>query len=85
MAESPTLLQWMVALALLAMFAWVLVGTIWDAIPIPGIPVEGPQKRKVGIALIIVLALVNYALAEKVLHWVWMGIRHVLFLDLEGL
>ena len=85
MSPSPTLLQWITALILLAVFSWVLLGLFWDALPIPWINSDKPQKRIFGIALLIVAGLLNYSFARPVLGWVWMGLRHVLGLDLEGL
>ncbi len=85
MFSSPTLLQWIIAFILLALFSWVLLGLFWDVLPIPGINSDNPQKRIFGIALLIVAGLLNYSFARPVLGWVWMGLRHVLGLDLEGL
>ncbi len=85
MSSSPNLLQWITAFILLALFSWVLLGLLWDVLPIPGINSDNPQKRIFGIALLIVAGSLSYALARPVLGWVWMGLRHVLGLDLEEL
>ncbi len=85
MSPSPALLQWITALILLAFFSWVLLGLFWDALPIPGVNSDKPQKRIFGIALLIIAGLLNYLFARSVLGWVWMGLRHILGLDLEGL
>lgn len=85
MFSSPNLLQWIIAFVLLALFAWVLLGLFWDVLPFPGSKSDNPQKRILGIALLIVAGLLSYALARPVLGWVWMGLRHILGLGLEGL
>lgn len=85
MSSSPDLLPWIIAFVLLALFSWVLLGLFWDVLPIPGINSDNPQKRIFGIALLIVAGLLSYVLARPVLGWVWMGLRHILGLGLEGL
>lgn len=85
MPASPTTFQWMIALVLLALFAWVLLSLFWDVVPLPWLQADLPRKRVVGSALLFAVGLLNYSFAGEVLGWVWMGIRHLLGLDLEGL
>lgn len=85
MSFSPTIFQWATAFVLLALFSWVLLSLLWDIVPTPWIKTDQPQKRIVGISLLVGVGLLNYSFASEVLEWVWMGIRHLLGLDLEGL
>jgi hypothetical protein len=85
MSPSPTTFQWMTAFVLLALFSWVLLSLLWDIVPAPWLNPHQHQKRTIGIVLLIVIGLLNYSLAREVLGWVWMGIRHLLGFDLEGL
>jgi hypothetical protein len=75
----------MIAFVLLALFSWVLLSLLWDIVPAPWLNSGHPQKRTIGIVLLVVIGLLNYSLASEVLGWVWMGIRHLLGFDLEGL
>ena len=75
----------MTAFFLLILFAWVLLSVLWDVVPTPWFNTDKPQKRIFGIALLVVIGLLNYSFASEVLRWVWMGIRHLLGIDLEGL
>jgi hypothetical protein len=84
MSPSPTTLQWITAFVLLALFSWVLLSLFWDIIPAPWINPDKPQKRIFGIVLLTVMSLLSYPLVREVMVWVWMGIRHILGLDLEG-
>lgn len=85
MPASPTTFQWIAALVLLSLFSWVLLSMFWDIVPAPWINTDKPQSRVLGIVLLVVIGLLNYSFASQVLVWVWMGIRHMLGLDLEGL
>lgn len=85
MPPSPSLVQWMTAIGLLILLAWVLLSFLWDVIPVPWRDTSQPQKRIVGVVLLVLIGGLNYSLAGEVLEWVWMGIRHLLGLDLEGL
>ena len=85
MSPSPTTLQWMTAFIFLALFSWVLLSFLWDIIPTPWFNTDKPQKRIFGISMLVVIGLLNYSFASEVLGWVWMGIRHLLGFDLEGL
>ena len=85
MPSSPTTLQWLTAFVLLALFSWVLLSLLWDIVPTPWLNTDKPQERILGIGLLVVIGLLNYSFASEVLGWVWMGIRHLLGFDLEGL
>ena len=85
MSPSPTTLQWMTAFVLLALFSWVILSLFWDLVPTPWPNADQPQKRIFGIVSLVVIGLLNFSFASEVLEWVWMGIRHLLGLDLEGL
>jgi hypothetical protein len=85
MSSSPTTLQWTIAFVLLVLFSWVLLSLLWDVVPSPWFNGDKPQERILGIVMLVVLGLFNYSFASEVLKWVWMGIRHILGLDLEGL
>jgi len=85
MSPSPTTFQWMTAFVLLALFSWVLLSLFWDIVPTPWRNPAKPQKRIWGIVLLIVMGLLSFSFASEVLGWVWMGIRHLLGFDLEGL
>jgi hypothetical protein len=74
----------MTAFLLLALFSWVLLSLLWDIVPTPWRNVDKPQKRILGIVSLVVIGLLNFSFASGVLKWVWMGIRHLLGLDLEG-
>jgi len=85
MSPSPTTLQWITAFILLALFSWVLLSFFWEIIPTPWLNTAKPQKRTWGIVLLVVIGLLNYSFASEVLGWVWLGIRHLLGFNLEGL
>jgi len=85
MSPSPSTFQWITAFILLALFSWVLLSLLWDIVPAPWIHTDKPQKKTFGIALLVVIGLLNYSFASQVMVWVWMGIRHLLGLDLEEL
>ena len=85
MSPSPTILQWTTAFILLALFSWVLLSLLWDIVPTPWANTDKPQKKVLEIALLLVIALLNYSFASEVMGWVWMGVRHLLGFDLEGL
>lgn len=85
MSPSPTTFQWTTAFILLALFSWVLLSLLWEIVPTPWANTDKPQKRVTGITLLVVIGLLNYSFASEVLIWVWMGIRHLIGLDLEGL
>lgn len=85
MSPSPTALQWITAFVLMAFFSWVLLSLFWDLVPAPWLNTDRPQKRNFGIVLLVVVGLLNYSFASEVLEWVWMGIRHLLGLDLQEL
>ena len=85
MVSSPTALQWVTALVLMALFSWVLLSLLWDVVPAPWIHTEKPQNSFLGIVLLVVVGLLNYSFAREVMVWVWMGIRHLLGLDIEVL
>ncbi len=85
MPSSPTALQWITAFVLLALFSWVLLSLFWDIVPTPWTHPDRPQKRIKGIVLLVAIGLLNYSFASQVLVWVWMGIRHLLGLDLDGI
>jgi len=86
MPSSPSILQWLMAFILLALFSWTLLSLLWDIVPTPWINTNNPQKKRSGsIVLLVIFGLLNYSLTSEVLVWVWMGIRHLLGFDLEGL
>ena len=85
MSPSPNTFQWVTAFILLVLFSWVLLSLLWDIVPAPWINSDKPQKKTFGIVLLAVIGLLNYSLASQVMVWVWMGIRHLLGLDLEEL
>ena len=85
MSPSPTTLQWTIAFILLALFSWVLLSLLWDVVPMPWGTTDKPQKKVLEISLLLVIALLSYSFASEVMGWVWMGIRHLLGFDLEGL
>lgn len=85
MPIDSTLIQWTAAIVLLAVFAWVLLGLVWDLIPTPWIHADNPHKQVMGFILLGVTGLLSYSLSSEVLGWVWQGLRHVLGLDLEEL
>ena len=85
MSSSPATFQWIIAFVLLSLFSWILLSLLWDVVPTPWLNTDKPQKRFFGIVLLVVMGLLNYSFASEVLGWVWMGIRHLLGFDLEGL
>jgi hypothetical protein len=85
MSSSPATFQWIIAFVLLSLFSWILLSLLWDVVPNPWINTDKPQKKFFGIVLLVVMGLLNYSFASEVLGWVWMGIRHLLGFDLEGL
>lgn len=85
MSADPTIVQWMVALGLLSLFGWVLLGLFWDLAPTPWNQADAFHKKMIALGLTLVIGLLNFSLARPVLDWVWMGLRHILGMDLEGL
>ena len=57
MPIEPTLTQWTVAFILLVVFAWVLLGWVWDLIPTPWIHADNPYKQVMGFILLGVTGL----------------------------
>ncbi len=85
MPIEPTLTQWTAAFVLLAVFAWVLPGLVWDFIPTPWIHADKPRKQVIGFIVLGVTGLLCYSLSSEILWWVWRGLRHVPGMDLGGL
>ena len=81
---EPTLLQWIVAIILLAVFSWVLLGLFMDIIPVPFLSADNPRKRIIGVLTLGFTGVLGYSLSREVMVWVWMGLRHLLGLDMEG-
>ena len=85
MSPSPTTFQWMTAFVLLVLFSWVFLSLFWNVVSTPWHNLARPQKKIWGIISLVVIGLLSFSFASEVLGWVWMGIRHLLGLDLEGL
>jgi hypothetical protein len=85
MVEDPHLWQWLTAFILMAVFTWVALDLLMDALPWSLLDKSRPGRRQIGFALIFGLGLGGYSLLSELLVFVWMGIKHVLLLDLEGL
>ena len=81
---EPTLLQWIVAIILLAVFSSVLLGLFMDIIPVPFLSADNPRKRIIGVLTLGFTGVLGYSLSREVMVWVWMGLRHLLGLDMEG-
>ena len=81
---EPTLLQWIVAIILLAVFSWVFLGFFMDIIPVPFLSADNPRKRIIGVLTLGFTGVLGYSLSREVMVWVWMGLRHLLGLDMEG-
>ena len=85
MTASPTLLHWIIALGLLAIFAWIVLGLFWDLVPTPWNHADELHKKVIALGLTVVIALLSVSLTRPLLGWVWAGLQHVLGMDLEGL
>lgn len=85
MSATPTLLHWMIALGLLVLFAWIVLGLFWDLVPTPWNHADEPYKKVVALGLTTILGLLSVSLASPILDWVWAGLKHVLGMDMEGL
>ncbi len=78
MPIEPTLVQWITALLLLAVFAWVLMGLVLGIVSLPGIRADKPQKKMMGYALLAISGLVSYYVSKEFLVRVLRVIRQVL-------
>jgi len=85
MVENPHMWQWVAAFLLMALLTWVVLDLLADALPWSLLDKSYPGRRQIGFALIFGLGFGGYAFLSELLVFVWMGIKHVLLLDLEGL
>ncbi|MCF8720863.1 hypothetical protein [Nitrospina gracilis] len=85
MSASPSLLQWTVALILLALFVWVAAGLVLDHLPWTLIDTSDPGKKRAAAAVLLVLGGLGYFTLRDLLGFVWMGLRYLLGMEYEGL
>ena len=85
MSGEPSLLQWITSLGLMAFFTWVLLGMFWDLVPTPWNHADAMHKKFIAVGLTLMVGLLNLSLARPVLQWFWLGLKHVLGMDLKGL
>jgi len=83
MNESASLLQWVAALGLMALLVGVSLNLLFDNLPWNLIDKTRPGHKEIGIAVIIVLAVAGAVLLNQLFPFIWIGVRHLLFLDLE--
>ena len=83
MNESASLLQWVAALGLMALLVGVSLNLIFDNLPWNLVDKTRPGHKEIGIAVIIVLAVAGVVLLNQLFPFIWIGVRHLLFLDLE--
>ncbi len=85
MNESASLFQWVAALGLIALLVGVSLNLLFDNLPWNLIDKTRPGHKGIGIVLIIILAVVGAVLLNQLFPFIWMGVKHLLFLDLEDL
>jgi len=85
MNESASLLQWVVASGLMALLVGVSLNLIFDNLPWNLIDKTRPGHKAIGIVVIIVLAVAGAVMLNSLFPFLWIGVKHLLFLDMEGL
>ncbi len=83
MNESASLLQWVAALGLMALLVGVSLNLLFDNLPWNLIDKTRPGHKEIGIVVIIVLAVAGAVLLNQLFPFIWIGVRHLLYLDLE--
>ncbi len=64
---------------------WVSLDMVFGILPWSFLDKNRPDRKIIGIFLMIILGLVSLVVLEDLLRFVWKGIQHILFLDLEEL
>ncbi len=79
--ESETL-RWAVAGLLMALFSWVAISFFVD-LPWKAVDVSRPEKKAAGYILMAVCAGAGLAIVPGLMEFVWLGLKMVLFLDMD--
>ena len=85
MAEDPPTLNWIVGGVLMLIFAWTALSLLVDSLPWKLVDKTRPGQKIFGIALMIVTGTIGLKVCQELLYWVWMGLKHILLLDIEGI
>lgn len=85
MSVEPTIPQWITAFGLMGVFSWVLLGMFWNLVPTPWNQSGGLEKKLIAMGMTLLVGSLSLFLTRPVLSWVWLGLKHVLGLDMEGM
>ena len=85
MDGESQIFSWVVAGILLIIFTWVLMSMYIGNLPWKLLDTSKPGQKIFGVALIIIIGIAGLALFTELLNWVWVGIKHILLLDMEDL
>ncbi len=83
MTEEPRMLGWIVAGALMIIFSWTALSFLFDNLPWKLIDKTRPGQKIFGIILMTLIGLGGMKFCVDLLKWVWIGLKHILFLDIE--
>ncbi len=75
--------NWYWGLGLLAVMAWVAVDAFTELLPWHLIDPTRPGRRRTGTVIIVILASALLTLYQELMQWVWMGIKHLLLIDVS--
>ncbi len=64
---------------------WVALDMVLGVLPWSFLDKNLPDRRIIGIFIMLTLGMVSLVVLEDLFKFVWKGIQHILLLDLEGL
>lgn len=74
---------WYWGMAILAVMAWVALDVFTETLPWHLIDPTRPDRKKAGMVIISLLGGGLLTLYHELMLWVWMGIQHILGLDIS--
>ena len=77
--------SWVVASILLILFTWTLMSMFIGNLPWKLLDTSKHGQKIFGIALILIIGIAGLAIFTELFGWVWVGVKHILLLDMEGL
>ena len=83
MAEDSQILSWVAGGVLFIFFTWTLMSLLIGKLPWKIIDITKPSQKKFGFAIIFTLGIAGLAIFTGILDWVWLGIKHILLIDME--
>ncbi len=85
MNEDPETLRWIVGGILMIIFAWTALSLLVDSLPWKLVDKSRPGQKIFGIALMIFTGTAGLKACRELLFWVWIGLKHILLLDVDGI